>query len=158
MSVLGDAVAQNPDLLETADSLNALFDLLALAVQSESFVVSIPALHSFTKLLASKDAQVSNAVNQRLGLLLGICSGRLVRFEALGQESEMPIIAYLNDEFETLPELHAFLGNYRRYCVTIIEGIVCAMPREAVTYILDQTVQMVNNICRDFEPPFESRS
>lgn len=70
----------------------------------------------------------------------------------------MPIIAYLNEDFETLPELHAFLGNYRRYCISVIEGIACAMPQEAVTYVLEQTTQIVDSICQEFCPPFTSKS
>lgn len=134
-----------------------LFDLLALAFQNESLIVSIPALHSFTKLLVTKDSDLSTAMGQRLALLLGVCSQRLIRYESFLQDSENPVVTYLNEDFETLPELHAFLGNYRRYCITIIEGIACAMPQEAVTYILDQTVQMVDTICRDFYPPFSSK-
>lgn len=138
--------------------MNVLFDLLALAFQNESLIVSIPALHSFTKLLVTKDSDLSAAMGQRLALLLGVCSQRLIRYESFLQDSENPVVTYLNEDFETLPELHAFLGNYRRYCITIIEGIACAMPQEAVTYILDQTVQMVDTICRDFYPPFSSKS
>lgn len=156
LSILGDAGAQNPDILTSTNSVNPLLDLLALAFQSESLIVSIPALHSFTKLLVTKNADLSQAMGQRVALLLGICSQRLIRYEVFLEESEMAIVTYLNEDFETLPELHAFLGNYRRYCVSIIEGIACAMPQEAVTYILDQTVQLVGTISRDFGPPFES--
>jgi len=96
-------------------------------------------------------------MGERLALLLGISSQRLIRYESFLQRSDLPVIAYLNEDFETLPELHAFLGNYRRYCHNIIEGIACAMPQEAVTYILDQTVRVVESTCRDFRPPFQSK-
>lgn len=119
-------------------------------------VVSIPALHSFTKLLVTKNADLSNAVGQNLALLLGICSERLIRYESFFEDSEMPIILYLQEDFETLPELHAFLGNYRKYCIKIIEGIASAMPQEAGTYILDQTNQLLHSISREFVPPFSS--
>lgn len=137
--------------------MNGIFDLLSLAFQSESLIVSIPALHSFTKLLVTKNTDLSGAMGQRVATLLGVCSQRLIRYESFFEETDIPIISYLNEDFETLPELHAFLGNYRRYCITIIEGIACAMPQEAVSYILDQTVQLVDTICRDFLPPFASK-
>ena len=157
MSILGDAVAQNPHVVKGAEAIPGLFDLLALAFESESLIVSIPALHSFTKLLVTKDSELSGAMGQRVALLLGVCSQRLIRYESF-LESDNPIVLYLNEDFETLPELHAFLGNYRRYCIAIIEGIACAMPQEAITYILDQTVQMVDTVCREFSPPFPSKS
>ncbi|KAI4849421.1 hypothetical protein E4T44_03358, partial [Aureobasidium sp. EXF-8845] len=85
----------------------------------------------------------------------GTCSQRLIKYESLSHE-ELPVILYLNEDFENPPELHSFLGNYRRYCITVIENIAYYMPQEAVGHILDQTVQMVNTICQEFRPPFTS--
>jgi exportin-5 len=94
-------------------------------------------------------------MGQRVAVLLGTCSQRLIKYESLSHE-ELPVILYLNEDFENPPELHSFLGNYRRYCITVIENIAYYMPQEAVGHILDQTVQMVNTICQDFRPPFPS--
>jgi exportin-5 len=155
LSVLGDAAASNPEILDTPDICNALVDVMMIAFQHDSLLVSIPVLHSFTKLLVAKSPSISSTMGQRVAVLLGTCSQRLIKYESLSHE-ELPVILYLNEDFENPPELHSFLGNYRRYCITVIENIAYYMPQEAVGHILDQTVQMVNTICQEFRPPFPS--
>lgn len=124
-----------------------------LAFQSDSLLVSIPVLHSFTKLLVAKSSSISGVMNQRVAVLLGVCSQRLLKYESVSQE-EVPVIQFLNEDFENPPELHSFLGNYRRYCITVIENIAFTMPQEAMAYVLDQTVQLIDAICREFRAPF----
>lgn len=158
LSILGDALSQNPQIIEGANAVSALFDLLVIAFQSDSLLVSIPVLHSFTKLLGAKDTNISGAMMQRLPVLLDVCSKRLLKYESLSQESETPVIAYLNEDFENLPELHAFLGNYRRYCITVIETIALKMPQDAIIYVLDQTAHMVDAISRVFGPSSQSKT
>jgi exportin-5 len=43
---------------------------------------------------------------------------------------------FLNEDIDTVPERHAFVGNYRRYCSAIIETIVQKRPQEAIPHIL----------------------
>jgi exportin-5 len=155
LSILGDAAASNPEILATPETCAALVDVMMIAFQHDSLLVSIPVLHSFTKLLVAKSPSISSTMGQRVAVLLGTCSQRLIKYESLSHE-ELPVILYLNEDFENPPELHSFLGNYRRYCITVIENIAYYMPQEAVGHILDQTVQMVNTICQDFRPPFPS--
>jgi len=152
---LGDAAASNPEILATPETCTALIDVMMLAFQHDSLLVSIPVLHSFTKLLVAKNPTISSAMGQRVAVLLGTCSQRLIKYESLSHE-ELPVILYLNEDFENLPELHSFLGNYRRYCIAVIESIAFYMPQEAVGHILDQTVQMIDTICQEFRPPFPS--
>lgn len=128
---------------------------MMLAFQHDSLLVSIPVLHSFTKLLVAKNPTISSAMGQRVAVLLGTCSQRLIKYESLSHE-ELPVILYLNEDFENPPELHSFLGNYRRYCIAVIESIAFYMPQEAVGHILDQTVQMIDTICQEFRPLFPS--
>jgi exportin-5 len=155
LSILGDAAASNPEILATPETCAALVDVMMIAFRHDSLLVSIPVLHSFTKLLVAKSPSISSTMGQRVAVLLGTCSQRLIKYESLSHE-ELPVILYLNEDFENPPELHSFLGNYRRYCITVIENIAYYMPQEAVGHILDQTVQMVNTICQEFRPPFPS--
>lgn len=152
---MGDAAASNPEILATPETCTALVDVMMLAFQHDSLLVSIPVLHSFTKLLVAKNPTISSAMGQRVAVLLGTCSQRLIKYESLSHE-ELPVILYLNEDFENPPELHSFLGNYRRYCIAVIESIAFYMPQEAVGHILDQTVQMIDTICQEFRPPFPS--
>lgn len=145
MSVLGDAAAQHPKLLQEPGDAHALFDVLVTVFSSESLLISIPVLHSLSKIMVSKQAQLRNLVDQAIGILLDTCSQRLLRYESLPKDCDRAITTYLHEDFETLPEQHAFLGNYRRYCVSIIEAIVHSRPREAVHYVLQQTTEMVRS-------------
>ena len=125
LSVLADAIAQHPELLTSDIDLPAFFDLLLQALQSNSLVVSIPVLHSWTKLIAVRDTTIESLALQALGTLVQTCSTRLLRYESITSErdiSDNEIVLFLSEDFDTTPERHAFLGNYRRYCVSIIQA------------------------------------
>jgi exportin-5 len=146
LSVLADAVAQHPVLASNPDAdTPAFFDLLIMVFQSKSLVVSIPVLHSWTKLLATQDQTVINLVLQALGTLVETCSTRLLRYESLPSETGDEVMQFLNEDFDTLPERHAFLGNYRRYCVSIITNITRTRPSEALSHVLEQMRRMLES-------------
>lgn len=67
-----------------------------------------------------------------------MCSQRLVRYESLPEDSDDPTMLFLANDFDTVPEKHAFLGNYRRYCVDVVEAVVRKFPVDAVNHILGQ--------------------
>lgn len=83
---------------------------------------------------------------QFIGGLLETCSQRLARYEFLPEDSDDPIILFLNEDFDTIPERHAFLGNYRRYCVEVVEIIVRRLPLEATQHILSQAEALFKNL------------
>jgi exportin-5 len=138
LSVMADAVAGHPQLTHSGLDVNALFNLLTGVLQSESLIVSIPVLHSWTKLLAVQDTAIIDMVMQALGVLLRTCSARLLNYEALPEDLDDPILQFLNEDFDTMPERHAFLGNYRRYCINVIETISRQRPLEALEHVLTQ--------------------
>lgn len=157
LSILGDAAAQNPQLLEGEAERFAFLDLLLSVFQSQSLLVSIPILHSFTRLLQPQDSPVAKIINQRAGLFVQICTARMLKYESLPADSQDPAMLYLNEDFENLPELHAFLGNYRRYCVSIIETIGQTVPRESLEYILDESASMLQKVSETLGPSSNSR-
>lgn len=130
----------------------SFLQFLVLIVQNQSLTVSIPVLHSWTKLLLSQvgDSSYSSSV---IGPLLEICSQRLIPYESLPQDSEDPIILFLNEDIDTTPEKHAFVGNYRRFCSHIIDIIVQRRPREAVPHILSQVDSVLDNLYNGVPPP-----
>ncbi|KAL9114115.1 MAG: hypothetical protein Q9227_001887 [Pyrenula ochraceoflavens] len=108
-------------------------------IDDTNLVVSIPALHSWVKIWASKTLGESVPVWSVVGELLETASRRIIRYEHFPEDSDDPTIVFLNEDIDTTPERHAFLGNYRRFCFQIIEGITERRPREAITHILAQT-------------------
>lgn len=130
---------------------------MIMILRHDSMIVSIPILHSWTKLLGSDMIGTSDLVFSLVGPLLEVASGRLVRYEALPDDSEEPAILFLNEDIDTIPERHAFLGNYRRYCIQIIEIIVLRTPQEAISHILSQVDAALGSLYQT-NPPFDPSS
>lgn len=59
----------------------------------------------------------------------------------------------LLEDTDTIPERHAFLGNYRRYGSQIIETIVELTLSDAISHILGQTEHVLQHLY-DGHPPF----
>jgi exportin-5 len=59
---------------------------------------------------------------------------------------------FLNEDIDTVPERHAFVGNYRRYCSSIIEAIVQKRPQEAIPHILLGVDSNLENLYSGIEP------
>ena len=143
LSVLGDAAAANSNVLQDREQIEAVFDLLMTVFPCESLLVSIPVLHTITKLIESKRPQFAAMIDYTMAAMLETCSQRLLKYESLPKDCGLAIVAYLQEDFETLPEQHAFLGNYRRYCTTVIDSIARTRPQEALQHILQQTAAMI---------------
>jgi exportin-5 len=137
--------------LEGTD-ITSFLNLLYQITRNPSFFVAIPILHCWTKLLKS-NALPENLTTQIIIPLLEICCARLMRYEAFPEDSEDPTILFLNEDVDTVPERHAFLGNFRRYCSEVIETAVRKIPMEAMSDILSKASSMFDNLYRD-QPPF----
>ncbi|OKL56700.1 hypothetical protein UA08_08012 [Talaromyces atroroseus] len=132
--------------------ISLLFEFLIEILRHQSLTVSIPVLHSWSRLLATERIEEMQAVTNLVAPLLEICTQRLVRWENLPEDSEDPTILFLNEDIDTIPERHAFVGNYRRYCSTVIEIIVQKRPHEAVPHILAGVDQNINNLYSGVQP------
>ncbi|KAF2177392.1 ARM repeat-containing protein [Zopfia rhizophila CBS 207.26] len=156
-SDLGNYIEQKPQLIPDGSDLPGIFSLLFDILQNPSLIVSIPTLHCFTRLLRSRIVRDSDFVTQMIGGLLETCCSRLVRYEAFPEDSEDPTILFLNEDIDTIPERHAFLGNYRRFCADIIDVLVRRTPREAMEHILSGATNLFRNLYSD-QPPFQAEN
>lgn len=156
LSCLGDyfdrKFSKLPAEVAGADFLN----LLVHVVQSQSLMVSIPVLVSWTRLLSNRSIGPSDLVSPMIAPLLEICSSRLVRYENLPEDTQDPTYLFLMEDTDTIPERHAFLGNYRRYSSQVIEGIVQLKLIDAVSHILGRTEQILLHLY-DGQPPLDSK-
>lgn len=144
--------------LESVHGLNLpfFFHLMINVIQHQSLTVSIPVLHVWSKLLASEKIGNTDLVTHLVPPLLSICTQRLVRWESLPEDSGNPTVLFLYEDIDTVPERHAFVGNYRRYCSSIIETIVQKRPREAIPHILSGVEVNLNNLYEGV-PPFDGK-
>ncbi len=152
---IGRLLEKRPSII-SEDDLGNFFDLLLLIVRNKSLHVSIPALHLSTKLLESPKIGGSHAVIARIGDLLDICSQRMIRYQNLPEDSPDPSIIFLNQDVDTMPERHAFTGNYLRLCHEIVESIVRKQPLDALYHILSQADKVIGHLY-DGEPPFQRK-
>lgn len=130
---------------QTMDLPN-LLDLFFSIVQNKSFVVAIPVLVTWTHLLRSE--AITSKANNLIAPLLQLCSARLIRYEEFPDSGplEDPSMALLFEDIDTQPERHAFLGNFRRYNVAVIEQIVRRRTTDAVYHILSQVWQTLEHL------------
>ena len=153
---IGNLMDGSPSLLPPENGLGDFLDLLVGIVKHESLHVSIPALHLWVRLLGYETIRRLPAVTQRVGQLLDICSYRLIRYEAFPVDATIPTIVFLNEDVDTLPERHAFLGNYNRFCTQAVELIVQEQPVDALYHILAEADNVLDHVY-DGEPAFERK-
>ncbi|MCJ1432586.1 hypothetical protein MMC27_001943 [Xylographa pallens] len=145
------------DVIPQEADLPNFLDLSLRIAQNESLHVSIAVLHLWIQLLDSDSIGDSPPVMSLIGPLLEICSQRLLRYEALPEDSNVPAILFLKGDIDTIPERHAFLGNYARFCKDIVNCIVQKQPLDAIVHILDQTDQVLHHLY-DGEPPMNAQT
>ncbi|KAK7529994.1 armadillo-type protein [Phyllosticta citribraziliensis] len=146
-------IEAKPHAIPPDCDLIGFLSLLLEVLDHPSLTVSIPVLHAWTRLLRVRSVRDSPLMIQLVVPLLKIASERLVRYEALSEDSDDPTVVMLHGDIDTVPERHAFLGNYRRYCVDIVEIVVRKMPQDAMRHILAQATYTFQNLY-DGLPPF----
>lgn len=152
LSSLGDYFDRKFSKLPSDAAREEFLQLLILVVQSQSLMVSIPVLVTWTRLLGNRVIGTSQLVTPMIGPLLETCSSRLVRYENLPEDTQDPTFLFLLEDTDTIPERHAFLGNYRRYSSQIVEAIVQLQLVDAVSHILGRTEDILQHLY-DGHPP-----
>ena len=156
LACLGDYFERKFSKLPEDAASSDFLQLLVQVVQSQSLMVSIPVLVTWTRLLNNRSIGPSDLTTPMIAPLLEICSARLVRYENLPEDNLDPTFLFLLEDTDTLPERHAFLGNYRRYSSQIIEQVVQLKLVEAVSHILGRTEHILLNLY-DGQPAMSSR-
>lgn len=138
MACLANYMDRRYTLLPERLDKDAFFGLLLLVAQNPSLVVSIPVLVSWGRLLSSEGLGKHIARSPVVVPLLELCTSRMIRYENLPEDTEDQTYLFLLEDTDTLPERHAFLGNYRRYSTQVIEGIVQLQVTGAFTHIVSE--------------------
>ncbi|PGH11682.1 hypothetical protein AJ79_04705 [Helicocarpus griseus UAMH5409] len=132
--------------------LATFFPFLVNILRHPSLTVSIPVLHSWSRLLVSSKISSLDVIHGLIAPILETCTQRLVRYETLPEDTNDPTIIFLNEDIDTIPERHAFVGNYRRYCAQTIELIVSQRPHEAIPHILSRANYVLDNLYNTVGP------
>ncbi|KAM0322420.1 hypothetical protein ACHAQA_009487 [Verticillium albo-atrum] len=146
LSLLGNYLDRKFSVVPAGSDIDGFLNLLVVVAQSQSLIVSIPVLVTWTRLLNNRLIGQSSANSQLIGPLLELCGSRLIRYENLPEDTQDATYLFLMEDTDTMPERHAFLGNYRRYSMQVIEAIVQLKPSEAISHILGQTEQVLHHL------------
>lgn len=157
LSCLGDHLERKFEEVPHNAASSEFLQLLIEVAQNPSLMVSIPILVTWTRILSHRTLGPSDLVSSTIAPLLEVCSSRLVRYENLPDDSNDATYLFLMEDTDTVPERHAFLGNYRRYSSQIIEQIVQLKLVDAISYILGRTEYILQNLYEG-QPAFDSRS
>ncbi|KAM0195594.1 hypothetical protein ACHAPQ_001861 [Fusarium lateritium] len=157
LSCLGDYFDRKFAKLPAGTAKDEFLALLVQIVQHQSLMVSIPVLVTWTRLLSNRLIGPGEHVSPFIPLLLETCSSRLVRFENLPEDTQDPTLLFLLEDTDTIPERHAFLGNYRRYSSQIIEAVVQLKLVDAISHILGRTEELLQHLY-DGQPPLDKQS
>lgn len=155
LACLGEYFERKFTLLPQDASCCDFVQLLVQVVQHQSLMVSIPVLSCWTRLLSNKYICRSQLMAPSIAPVLEVCSSRQARYEHLPASSTDPTLLFLLEDTDTLPERHAFLGNYRRYSSQIIEHVVQLKLVDAISHILGRTDTVLQNPY-DGLPPMSS--
>ncbi|KAK4216384.1 putative importin beta-related nuclear transport receptor, partial [Rhypophila decipiens] len=155
MSYLGNYLERKFTSIPPQNNVQGFMELLIQITQSQSLVVSIPVLVTWTRLLSHRSVGPAAASRTSLILpLLELCSARLIRYESLPEDTDDPTYTFLLEDTDTVPERHAFLGNYRRYSCQIIESIVQLKLKDAFSHILGQAENTFQTLYAN-QPPLD---
>lgn len=146
MSHLGNYLDRKFSFIPPNSDVQTFLEFLLQVVRSQSLVVSIPVLVTWTRLLNHRALGPSIVKTHLVGPLLEVCSSRLVRYENLPEDTPDATLMLLMEDTDTIPERHAFLGNYRRYSAQVIESIVELTLSDAINYILGQTDNVLQHL------------
>ncbi|CAK7566974.1 MAG: karyopherin [Sporothrix epigloea] len=146
LSCLGNYLDRRFHSLPAGTDVQRFVEFLLEVVQSESLVVSIPVLVTWTRLLAHSSIGPLIANTTLIGPLLEVCSSRLIRYENLPEDSQDTSYLFLFEDTDTIPERHAFLGNYRRFSSQVIEAVVQLKLVEAFRHILSQAESVLRHL------------
>jgi exportin-5 len=157
VSCIGNYLDRKFASIPPRTNIQSFLELLILVVQSQSLVVSIPVLVTWTRLLNHRSLGPAAANTPLIAALLELCSSRLIRYESLHEDTEDPTYVLLIEDTDTIPERHAFLGNYRRYSTQILESIVQLKLSESFSHILNQAENAFQTLY-DGQPPLNPAS
>jgi len=154
LSCLGNYLDKKFSRLPPPTNPQPFIQFLLQVLQSQSLVVSIPVLVTWTRLLSNRTLGRTIADDGLLGALLETCSSRLLRYENLPEDTQDATYLLLLEDTDTIPERHAFLGNYRRYSCQVIENITQLKLADTFARILSQAeaaVQQAANVLQGFD-------
>ncbi|TAQ84731.1 hypothetical protein B7494_g6960 [Chlorociboria aeruginascens] len=141
----------------SVESLHALY--CRSSFSDEEFLALVCPMYTsqsvdlLKKLFEWSDVDPSDVDDEKYLFAKKLSESRLIRYENMPEDTDDPSLKFLLEDIDTIPERHAFLGNYRRYSIQIIELIVRQKKSEAIYHILSRVDDSLQHLYHN-EPPF----
>ncbi|KAK6498056.1 hypothetical protein TWF506_004300 [Arthrobotrys conoides] len=152
VSHLGTTVEERYSSMPSDADLSEFLLLLFEFAKQESLTVSQHNVNAFARILRKEGIRDHQTIHALAPQLVQFCDERLIRYESLPTDSQNPSYLFLFEDFETMPERHAFLGNYRRYISSIIDSLVRRRPFEVFPFILQNLDAAISQMLKDMPP------
>ncbi|KAJ8100486.1 armadillo-type protein [Lipomyces tetrasporus] len=123
----------NKNCLPPEIDLNGYLELVFATTQHESLIISGLSLQFWCSLLRVEELASRPEVGALLPRLLELTAERIIRYERV--EEPTATKKFLDIDFDSMPEVHAFLGNYRRFIDDIARLVVCRMPINSLLWL-----------------------
>ncbi|EWC45906.1 hypothetical protein DRE_04913 [Drechslerella stenobrocha 248] len=143
---LGNTVEEKYTSMPPDADISEFLVLLFEFAKQESLIVSQHNVSAWARILRKEGLRDHPAVHALAPQLIQFCDDRLLRYELLPPDSRNASYLFLFEDFETMPERHAFLGNYRRYLSSIIDSLVRRRPFDVFPFILQNLDTSINQM------------
>ncbi len=150
ISHLGHLLTLNPLRIRMKDKpdpadIASLYPLFIAVTSNPSMSVSIHCLELWAHFVRhNKPWSMIEA--EHYNSLLEICRQRLVRYEVLPEGFQDDTWLFLQEDFDTITERHTFVGNYRKYCVEVVNQMIPRYPLAVTTHLLDEAKTLIGNL------------
>ena len=155
MSHLADFLLQNPPSDDMAIDLTRYVQFMIEIARHESLIVSIPAVHAWTKFLAQSRWRKAPVIVSCTAPLLDFACSRTLQYDLITDSSEANTITFVNEEIELPPERGGFFQNYRKFCCQLIELASYAHLSDAISHVLsnvDAALDQLQQLQAPFDP------
>ncbi|KAK9480436.1 armadillo-type protein [Lipomyces japonicus] len=133
---LGDYLTLAPDSksrLPAEIDFEGYLQLVLATTRHESLIVSGLSLQFWCTVLRTEHLANRPEVSALLPGLFELAADRIIRYETVEQRTTTK--RFLEIDFDSVPETHLFLGNYRRFIDDIARLIVCRIPIDTLMWL-----------------------
>lgn len=130
---LGEHLNISKSNLPPQADVAAYIRLVLKTTQHPSLIISSLSLQFWCSVLRVENIHGRDEVTKIPPDLLQMAVERCIRYEDLSNNHMA--IRFLSLDFDSTPESHVFLGNYRHFMEDIVRLIVCELPFDSLTWL-----------------------
>lgn len=130
---LGEYLNLSKNRLPAEADLGQYLSLVLATTRHPSLVISGMSLQFWCSVLRVEKLNGKDQIEKLLPQLLELAAERCIKFEDVSEDHISR--QFLTIDFDTTPDTHVFLGNYRRFMEDIVRLIVCRLPADSMAWL-----------------------